>query len=205
MNERDDSVAVLSTGVANVASLFAALRRQGAKPLSVDLPRDVLEANALAIPGVGAFGPAIEQIERLGLRDSLVERFKRGRKTLAICLGMQLTCEWSEEAPATMGLGLIPASVERISTSVRVPQLGWNEVVPGPNCELLEPGHAYFANSYCLRGLDATHAVATSSYAGEFVAAVEVRNWLACQFHPELSGTYGARLLDRWLSSPGGA
>ena len=204
MNSSSDSVAVLSTGVANVASLCAALRRQGTTPFMVDGPTDVLEAKALVIPGVGSFGPAIEQIERLGLRASLAERFEQGRKTLTICLGMQLTCDGSEEAPAVQGLGLISAKVQRISDSVRVPQLGWNDVEPDPNCVLLESGQAYFANSYCLRDLNATRAVATSSYAGDFVAAFEVRNWLACQFHPELSGAYGARLLDRWLSNSGG-
>ena len=100
----------------------------------------------------------------------------------------------------TRGLAAIPGRARRFPEAVRVPQFGWNQVEPGPGCRLLEPGYAYFANSY--RVLEAPGCrVATAEHGGRFVAALEQGRVLACQFHPELSGAYGQELIARWLEA----
>ena len=129
----------------------------------------------------------------------LVERVSAGRPTLAICLGLQLLCESSAESPDVAGLGVVPLRVTRLRDTVRVPQLGWNHVDPDPASKFLKPGHAYFANSYCLEELPAGWAGAWSEHGGPFIAALERDSVLACQFHPELSGDWGLALLRRWL------
>ena len=190
-------VLVVRTGTANIASVVAGLTRAGASPRVTTDPGDVSSAARVVLPGVGAFGAAMERLGPLG--PVLVDRIRQGRATLAVCVGMQLLCEESEESPGVTGLGLIPARVERFPDSVHVPQLGWNRVVAGPECHLLETGYAYFANSYRIASPPAGWACATAAHGGPFVAAVERGPVLACQFHPELSGAWGLALLRRWV------
>jgi len=194
-------VAVVRTGIANTASVIAAFERLGAHPfLTVD-PLDVQRADHVVVPGVGAFGAAMTALRDSGLVESITQRLRAGRPTFAICLGLQVLCERSEESPGVEGLGLIPASVGKFPDSVRVPQLGWNRVDPAPGCALLQPGWAYFANSFRLAEVpDGWHG-ALSEYGGSFVAALERGNVLACQFHPELSGRWGLELIGRWLAT----
>jgi imidazole glycerol phosphate synthase glutamine amidotransferase subunit len=111
---------------------------------------------------------------------------------------MQLLAESSEEASGVTGLGVIPGSAHRFPSDVIVPQMGWNDVEAPPGARFLESGCAYFANSYRLTEHPDGWRVATSNYAGPFIAAMERGATLACQFHPELSGQWGLRLLARW-------
>ena len=191
-------VVVVPTGVANLASVLAGFRRVGAVPEVALDAEAVLDAPRVMLPGVGAFGPAMEGLRAKALDTALRERIAAGRRTMAICVGLQLLFEASDESPGASGLGVIAGEVGRFPAGVRAPQFGWNEVRPAPDCRLLEPGYAYFANSY--RALQAPGcAVAWAEHGGRFVAAVERGSLLACQFHPELSGAYGRQLLERWL------
>ena len=108
-------------------------------------------------------------------------------------------CRSSEESPGAEGLGLIEASITRFPATVRVPQMGWNHVAP-TGCELLQPGHAVFANTYRLDRIPDGWAGATTDHGGPFASAIERGPILACQFHPEISGDYGRDLLRRWLA-----
>jgi glutamine amidotransferase len=197
------SLAVVRTGAANLASVMAALRRAGGQPVLVASPREVESAAALVLPGVGAFDSVMERLRGAGLVEPLAERIRLGRPTMAICLGLQILAESSEEAPGVRGLGVLNTGVHRFSASVRVPQLGWNRVVVGPNCRLLEDGFAYFANSYRMQTAP-DWASATADHGGPFVAGVEKGTVLGCQFHPELSGSWGQRLVHRWLAAAEG-
>lgn len=194
-----DGVIVVSTGVANLASIMAGLRRAGGDPSPAADAREVERAGHVVLPGVGAFGAGMDRLRSEGLDRALRARLEAGRSTLAVCLGLQLLCEQSDESPGVKGLGVLPASVERFPDGVRVPHFGWNRVEPSAGCRLLRAGYAYFANSYRLRRAPAGWAVATTEYAGPFVAALERGSLLACQFHPELSGDFGLDLLERWL------
>lgn len=193
-------VTIISTGTANLASVIAGLERAGARARVTANAADVATAQRAVLPGVGAFGAAMGELERAGLVDAVRERVLAGKPTLTICLGLQLLCESSEESPGVKGLGVLPVGVKRFAGAMRVPQLGWNTVEPGAGCRLLQPGHAYFANSFHVAAAPAGWNVAWTDYGGRFVSAVEKGHVLACQFHPELSGEWGLALLRRWLT-----
>lgn len=193
-------VFIVPTQVANLASLSAAFGRLGAEPLLARLPEEVLDGSRLVLPGVGALGAAAERLKRQGLWEALGERLRRGKPTLAVCVGLQLLCRASEESPGVEALGLVPAEITRFRSDARTPHMGWNRVEPEEGCRLLRPGHAYFANSYRLLVAPAGFQAAWSEHGGRFVAGLEREGLLACQFHPELSGEYGQRLLARWLA-----
>jgi imidazole glycerol-phosphate synthase subunit HisH len=192
------AVSVVSTGVANVASVLAAFRRLGAEPLEVDQAEAISSAELLVLPGVGAFAAAMQALQARGLVEPLRERIRDGRPTLAICLGLQLFAAESAESPGTAGLGIWPDRVVRLR-SQRVPQLGWNRVDAARESRYLESGYAYYANSYCLGAEPLGWTASWSDHDGKLVAAVERGSVLACQFHPELSGAWGEQLLRRWL------
>ena len=197
-------VVVVPTGTANLASVLVGLRRAGASPRVSRDPREVAEAKRVVLPGVGTLAAAAEQIRQAELEQPLADRVRERRPLLAICLGLQLLCELSEESPGFEGLGVVPGRVTRFPGGLRVPQLGWNHIEPDPGCELLEAGYVYFANSYRLERAPEGFAAATSDYGGPFVAALERGSVLACQFHPELSGELGLRLIGRWLAAADG-
>ena len=140
------AVSVVSTGVANVASVLAAFRRLGAEPLEVDQAEAISSAERLVLPGVGAFAAAMQALQARSLVEPLRERIRDGRPTLAICLGLQLFAAESAESPGTAGLGIWPDRVVRLR-SQRVPQLGWNRVDAARESRYLESGYAYYANS----------------------------------------------------------
>ncbi len=191
-------VAILPTGTANLASVEAAFRRLGAVPVVVETAAALARASHVMLPGVGAFGAARERLEALGLVEALRRRIEADLPTIAICVGHQLLFEASEEDPEVSGIGIVEGRVTRFPKGVRVPQFGWNEVEAGDGCSLLESGFAYFANSYRATAARGWH-VATARHGGPFVAAMERGRVIGCQFHPELSGDYGAALLSRFL------
>lgn len=200
-------VVILPTGVANTASVLAAFRRLGASPRLSESLADARAAGHVVLPGVGSFGAAMQRLHALGLVEPLRERIAANRPTLAVCVGLQVLAEASDESPGVAGLGVLPATVRRFPSSVRVPQFGWNRVTAPAGSGLLASGSAYFANSYRLADVpaprpgsgQASWRGALSDHGGPFVAALERGRVLACQFHPELSGAWGLELLGRWL------
>lgn len=194
-----EEIVIIPTGVANVASLIAAFKRLGASARVSNDPLDIENAARVALPGVGAFGPAMSKLKKLKLCDPIRERISAGKPTLAICLGMQLLAEGSEETKNIRGLGVYPGIARRFQTSVKSPQFGWNIVSPDDSCQLIRPGYAYFANSFYLPDAPSGWSVSYSEYGQKFVAALERGSVLACQFHPELSGIAGLELLKHWL------
>lgn len=196
-------VLVIRTGVANVASVVAGLLRAGAAPRLTSDAEEVRRADRVVLPGVGAFAAGMSCLRSAGLDVAVTDRISAGRATLAVCLGLQLLCEGSEEDPDIAGLGLLRGYASRFPESVSVPQLGWNRVEPDAGCRLLRPGYAYFANSYRFADESNGTPAAYANHGGRFVAAVETDCVLACQFHPELSGTWGTELLRRWLVANG--
>ncbi len=195
---------IVPTGTANMASVLAAFRRLSSDPVVASDIATVAGAGRLVVPGVGSFGAAMDAIDRSGLRETVAERIIEGRPTLAVCVGMQLLAASSDESTGATGLGVVPGRVRRFGQEVRVPQMGWNMVEPDPQCRMLTPGWAYFANSYRLDTVPDGWSAALSDHSGSFVAGLERGDVLACQFHPELSGAWGAALLSRWLETTGG-
>jgi imidazole glycerol-phosphate synthase subunit HisH len=193
-------VVVLPTGTANLASVLAALRRLGAAPRIAEDADAVRDAERVVLPGVGTFGAAMAGLRRAGLDAVIAMRMRAGRPTLAMCVGLQILFESSEESPGIDGIAVLRGTVGKFPETVRVPQFGWNRVEPEPGCRYLQAGYAYFANSYRVteaRGCK----VARTEHGERFVAALERDQVLACQFHPELSGRYGHELIGRWLEA----
>jgi imidazole glycerol phosphate synthase glutamine amidotransferase subunit len=195
-------VTIVPTGAANIASLMAAFTRLGATVKMAADAQDVLAADRLVVPGVGAFGAAMSQLRARGLVEALVQRWNDPRPALGICLGMQLLFDSSQESPGIDGLAIVRGGITRLPASTpRVPFFGWSDV-EGAGVE----GCAYFAHSFCsmatdLRGWDITRAFHDRDQG--IVAAISRHDGchLACQFHPELSGQWGMSLLERWLTA----
>lgn len=189
---------VVPTGAANLASVTAAFRRLGLEPVVLDDPEAVRSAPAVVLPGVGSFGAAIGTLRERGLVEPLRARLAAGRPTLGICLGLQLLARSSQESPGVEGLGVIDADVVALRGAPRLPHMGWNAVrVEAGSC-LLGDGRAYFANSFRLSRAPEGWTCAWTEYGEPFPAAIERGAVMGCQFHPELSGTWGRELLARW-------
>jgi glutamine amidotransferase len=192
------TVVVLPTGTANLASVLAAFARLGARAEIARERAQVEGAERLVLPGVGTFGATIAGLRAAGLDAAIAERARGGAPILAMCVGLQVLFEASDESPGSEGLGVLAGKVGRFPETVRVPQFGWNRIEPEPGCRYLERGFAYFANSF--RTLAAPGCkVAHAEHGDRFVAAIERGPLLACQFHPELSGAFGHRLIGSWL------
>jgi len=193
-------VVIVDSGVANLASIGGAFRRLGAT-VAVTADGGVLrQASRIVLPGVGAFAAGMSALRMNGLAESIREAASRGTPELGVCLGMQMLCDASEEAPGVGGLGLVAGTCRRLPSEVRIPHLGWNTVTPDPRARFVASGVAAFANSYALRESPDGWTPAWTTHGIPFVAALERGPIVACQFHPELSSAYGAALLERWLT-----
>jgi len=202
------NVVIIRTGSANIASVVAAFTRLGFSSTVTSIAKPVRESELVILPGVGAFGPAMKALRENGLDEALKWRLQADRPLLAICLGLQLLFDSSEESPGVTGLSIVPGTVTRFVPPLRTPQMGWNQVIP-PDSQvvgssepgsLLRPSWMYFANSYCIRTPPPGWDCATTEYGGTFVSAMQKGRTLACQFHPELSGSAGLSLIQRWLA-----
>lgn len=196
-------VALFDYGAGNLHSLRKALEAGGANVETVTDWDRAMAADALVLPGVGAFGAAVAALGDAGpaVRDAL----RGGHPCLGICLGMQLLFEESDESPGK-GIGLIPGRVQRLHSRI-VPHMGWNEVetADDPLFAAAVPLLAYYANSYVCDPEDATCTIAWTEYEGErFAAALRSGNTWGVQFHPEKSSSPGLRIVKNFLEQARG-
>ena len=203
-------VAVVDYGAGNLRSVAKALLRSGLAPEITADPEAVRQADAVVLPGVGAFADAIRNLEAVGLSDGVRDAIEAGRPYLGLCLGLQVLFEQSDEHGLTPGLGLLPGRVERFpdrdvaGAPLRVPHIGWNRVVfegSHPMCEALpREDFFYFVHSYRALPGSAAVTVGRADYGGDFAAAVAKDNVFAVQFHPEKSQAAGKRVLDAFAA-----
>ncbi len=191
---------VLDYSVGNLHSIRKALEDAGATVEQRDLaPTAVAEADALVLPGVGAFDAAADQLDPV--RDVLHERLAEGTPLLGICLGMQLLFHRSEEGKAE-GLGWIPGDVTRLPHT-KLPQIGWNSIEPTGEHALLQDlpadPHVYYVNSFAPDPTEDEHVLATTPYGRDFAAVVRRGSAVGTQFHPEKSSIVGLTLLRNWV------
>ncbi|MBO9714494.1 imidazole glycerol phosphate synthase subunit HisH [Sphingomonas sp.] len=195
------SIALIDYGAGNLHSVHNALKAAGARDVTVTAdPEVVLRADRVVLPGVGAFAACAGGLRGIpGMVAAIEERvLERGAPFLGVCVGMQLMAETGEEFGTHPGLGWIKGSVRAIrpSEAVRVPHMGWNDVVPLADHPLIEPGEAYFLHSFAFEGED---VLATTDHGGALTAAIGRGNLAGVQFHPEKSQRYGIALLERFL------
>jgi imidazole glycerol phosphate synthase glutamine amidotransferase subunit len=197
-------VVCVNTGFANIASVRNTFVRLHRPLCDAEHASDIAGADALVLPGVGAFGPAMQSLEQRGLIAPLRRAIESGTPLLAVCLGLQLLCEGSQESAGVAGLGLVRGTVRQlhahVTARIRVPHMGWNRITPSDGAFMLAADAMYFAHSFALPVPPPGWASATATHGATFVAALERDGVLACQFHPELSGEAGIALIRRWIA-----
>jgi glutamine amidotransferase len=206
MSVRAPRIGVIDYGMGNRRSVQKALERVGAAAAITNDHGELLEADGLVLPGVGAFPLAMRNLRSLGLDELIKRRVDDGTQLLGICLGMQLLFETSDELKETEGLGLLDGPVTELRTDgLRVPHIGWNEVrferlsrltegLPDPGCAF------YHVHSYAARPSDAADVAGTTDYGERFATIVERGTVAGVQFHPEKSSAHGLRLLANFVS-----
>jgi len=196
-------IAVLDYGIGNLGSVLKAFRHVGAEAALVESPSAARDADALVVPGDGAFGAAMDEIERRGFGDLLRDAAADGRPVLGICIGMQILFEESSEHGRHRGLGLLPGQVTRIETTLPVPHMGWNrlrQARPHPLfAGVADDAHVYFVHSYKCDA-DPSVLLATTEYDGEVAAIVGRGSVLGVQFHPEKSQAVGLELIRNYVA-----
>lgn len=199
-------IGLIDYGMGNLHSVRRALERQGAAIIPVASVGDIESCDALVLPGVGAFDPAMERLDHARLVQPIRAWCAAGRPLLGICLGLQLLFDGSDEGEAR-GLGVIRGQVRRLQrqSGVPIPHMGWAPLNPASPSPLLnhngEREWMYFVHSYAAEPTEATTITATVPYGNTTVtAAVWQGNVGACQFHPEKSSDHGQALLSRWLT-----
>lgn len=198
-------LALVDYGAGNLHSVANALRAAGAANVTVTANAEVVRAaDRVVLPGVGSFKACAEGLRAIPhMIDAMAERvLVGGAPFLGICVGMQLLASRGVEHGITAGLGWIGGEVraiERTDPAIKVPHMGWNDVIARPHAALIEPGEAYFLHSYHFVPDDGHHALAMTDHGGGLVAAVGQGNIIGVQFHPEKSQAYGLALLARFL------
>lgn len=191
-------IAIVDYGVGNLKSVVNAMNYLGLKALVSDRAEELELANAIILPGVGAFPTAMEQLSATGLAQKVIAETEK-KPVLGICLGMQFLFDESTEITPTPGLGLIPGRVDWIQTEYKLPHIGWNGLHFQNGCPIfrgLEEGSfVYFVHSFCGYAQDERDVSARTDYGSSVVAAVHRGNVYGCQFHPEKSGEVGLQIL----------
>ncbi|WP_186492315.1 imidazole glycerol phosphate synthase subunit HisH [Synechococcus sp. BIOS-U3-1] len=198
-------IGLIDYGMGNLHSVQTSFKRLGQPLVQVRKPEDLEPCDALILPGVGAFDPAMEKLQSSGLVQHLRSWHDNRRPLLGICLGLQLLFERSDEGKAE-GLGVFEGNVQRLpdQQGERIPHMGWGQLKPQKLCPLLQEGDTqpwvYFVHSYAAVPNKPSDLAATVSFGrGEATAMVWKHRTGACQFHPEKSAQAGAQLLKRWV------
>ena len=199
-----ERVALIDYGAGNLHSVHNALKAAGAADIAVtDDPAVVQAAERIVLPGVGAFAACMGGLSAIpGMIDALKARVLGDRVPfLGICVGMQLLAERGLEHGTHQGLGWIGGEVRAMNPApaIKIPHMGWNDVVPTVGAPLIAPGEAYFLHSYHFVAADAADVAAVTDHGAPVTAAVARGNILGVQFHPEKSQAYGLGLLRRFL------
>lgn len=201
-------IAILDYEVGNVFNLSKVITKLGNNEVFVTNEESIIKsADLLILPGVGAFGAAMETIHKKNLRNSINEFKSTGKTILGICLGMQLLFESSDESIGTKGLSIVPGEVKKMlhesgNVELKIPHTGWNDVIindlpKNKNYSSINNLPFYFLHSYYCELKNSQHVLGTTSYGGkDFCSAVKADNIVGVQFHPELSGVNGQKLLS---------
>ena len=198
-------IAIIDYDAGNIKSVEKALLLLGQKAVITGDREEILKADKVVLPGVGAFGDAMDNLRRTGLDQVIREVTDRGTPFLGICLGLQLLFERSDEAPGVDGLGILEGEILRIpdKDGLKIPHMGWNSLHLENNGRLFrgieEGSYVYFVHSYYLKAADERIVKASTEYSTHIHASVEKGNVFACQFHPEKSSDVGIQILRNFV------
>ena len=196
-------IAIIDYGVGNLRSVEKGLAYVGVPSKVTRDPSEIDSADAIVLPGVGAFESGMRQIEPL--KRVVLDRVRGGTPMLGVCLGMQMLYEESEEGGIFTGLGLVKGRITRFSNGLKVPHMGWNSLSVKKEHPMLknikDGSYVYFVHSY--KAPVGADTVAASEYGGEFTAVVAEGNVVGTQFHPEKSGDVGLRMLKNFAKMIG--
>ena len=197
--------AIIDYGAGNIKSVEKALLSLGQEVVITDDKETILNADRIILPGVGAFGDAMAQLEKTGLDGVIREAVEKNIPFLGICLGLQLLFEKSEEAPGVKGLGILKGEVKKIPAEqgLKIPHMGWNSLHFAHDGKLFhgieEGSYVYFVHSYYLKAEEEFIVKASTEYGVSIHASVEKDNVFACQFHPEKSSETGLKILKNFV------
>lgn len=198
-------IAIIDYDAGNIKSVEKALLLLGQEVKITDDAKEILSADKVVLPGVGAFGDAMGNLERRGLVPVIRETAEKGTPFLGICLGLQLLFERSGEAPGVAGLGILPGEILRIPSGegLKIPHMGWNSLHLEHGGRLFEQvpeqSYVYFVHSYYLKAREEEIVKASTEYGVHIHASVEKGNVFACQFHPEKSSEAGLKILRNFV------
>ena len=198
-------VAIIDYDAGNIKSVEKALLHLGEEVIITRDREQILNSDKVILPGVGAFGDAMEKLRSYGLDKVIYEVVERKIPFLGICLGLQLLFEKSDETPGVKGLGILPGEILRIpdKEGIKIPDMGWNSVKIKENARIFkdvpQDSYVYFVHSYYLKAGREEDVAATTEYSTLIHAAVEHDNVFACQFHPEKSSEIGLKILKNFV------
>ncbi len=198
-------IARIDYGMGNIHSVKKALELYGAKIKVTNNPKEIAGCKKIVLPGVGAFGDAMQELDKQGLSALIKNEIKNKKPFLGICLGMQLLFEKSEEADKCKGLGIIKGEVKKFSDKdLKIPHMGWNQMRNiSASCQLLkgvgDGSFVYFCHSYYPKLLDENSIAASSEYGISFPCVVWKDNVYGAQFHPEKSQGVGLQILKNFV------
>lgn len=199
-------IAIIDYDAGNIKSVEKALQYLGQDVIVTRSDKEILSADAVILPGVGAFGDAMRKLQNYNLIPVIHQVIDHGTPFLGICLGLQLLFDESEESPGVKGLGILPGKIKRIpeGNGLKIPHIGWNSLEFPKQGKLygnlINGPYVYFVHSYYLEADDPSIVVATTEYNVTIHASVEKDNIFACQFHPEKSSDVGLQILKNFLN-----
>lgn len=199
---------VIDYKMGNLRSVAKALEKAGAKVKISHNAKDIQRADAIVLPGVGAFGQGMKHLKELDLTSTLIDEINSGKPFLGICLGMQLLFTYSEEHGKHRGLNILEGTVERFPTKLKIPHMGWNQVIftlqkeaenTGIFDRIPDKSYFYFVHSYYVVPKNKNIITATTDYDIQFTSAIQKDNIFGVQFHPEKSQTLGLKILKNFV------
>ena len=198
-------IAIIDYDAGNIKSVEKALQKLGAEVVITKDAKEILHADKVILPGVGAFGDAMANLKKYGLDEVIHQVVEKGTPFLGICLGLQLLFERSDETPGVDGLGILKGEILRIpeKEDLKIPHMGWNSLHLQNQGRLFkgipEQSYVYFVHSYYLKAEEEEIVKATTDYSVHIHASVEKDNVFACQFHPEKSSDVGLQILKNFV------